>query len=385
MRSLQAAALKNFNESRPHLERNGIITTLVQEYRNYPDVVRSINRYRKPVTKSADVNDDLGMYLRDLNQFGLLNKRQTVGLFADINRGVACYRETKGKPITATERQAFIDLAVAYQVAFSANMAFVVNTAKTYQYVGSMPLIDLCQEGGIGLDYAVKSYDVERGYTFSTYAVNWIRQAIKRAIAAQGRSVKIPMQVYATWLKLDKTTTYLYEDLQREPNAREIAEHCGMKIEDVHELRHIDSKFTTSLNTPFYKRYNSDVESNETVADTLWANNCRDVEDELTGMFDYDELRRLIVGNDALSAADMCLISARSGIYFPDLNGLTIETVLGTIGYRQFYELVGKDKNRSFKAIGKLLDVTGLCVSQRMSRAIVKVSGTAWEREMVQS
>jgi RNA polymerase primary sigma factor len=169
--------------------------------------------------------DSIQMYLREIGKVPLLKQEEEVVLAKRIEKGD---KEAEKRLIEA-------------------NLRLVVSIAK--RFAGkSMSLLDLIQEGNIGLFKAVEKFDYTRGYKFSTYATWWIRQAITRALADQSRTIRIPVHMVENINKLQQVQRQLIQDLGREPMAEEIAAEMGEDIERVRHMLSI-SQDTISLET----------------------------------------------------------------------------------------------------------------------------------------
>lgn len=187
---------------------------------------RSEHARSEPVAGQADVDDSLGSYLREIGRGRLLTKEQEVELAKQIEAG----SDEARRRMTES------------------NLRLVVSIAKKYQGRG-MPLLDLIQEGNLGLMRAVAKFDHRRGYKFSTYATWWIRQAVLRAIGDQARTIRLPIHIGDQTNKLVRITDKLREALGRQPTDEELGEELGLTPIEVEGLRRT-SRDVVSLETP---------------------------------------------------------------------------------------------------------------------------------------
>jgi RNA polymerase primary sigma factor len=176
-------------------------------------------------------------YLSELGSYPLLTAEQEVELAKAIEAGRVAEAELAEAKVTRARRQALqVDVAAAEQARrtfIQSNLRLVVSIAKRYQGTG-MTLLDLIQEGNLGLMRAVEKFDHRKGFKFSTYATWWIRQSIGRGIADKGRTIRLPSHLVDTMAVLSKTSATMLKALGREPTPAELAEETGLPVERVH-------------------------------------------------------------------------------------------------------------------------------------------------------
>jgi RNA polymerase primary sigma factor len=178
--------------------------------------------------KASSTYDSIQMYLREIGQYPLLSGSQEKELARRIEK-----QDEEAKNLLAR-----------------ANLRLVVSIAK--KYVGrsaDLTLLDLIQEGNLGLFKAVDKFDWTKGYKFSTYATWWIRQAITRALADQSRTIRVPVHMVETIAKYKQVVRRLTQDLGREPMPDEIATEMGLDVDKVYTIEKIDQD-TASLESP---------------------------------------------------------------------------------------------------------------------------------------
>ncbi len=198
------------------------------------------------------IDDPVRMYLREIGRVPLLSAAEEVALATMMERGILASRRLMLPNLSHEERvkleQDIIRGDLARRRLTEANLRLVVSVAK--KYIGrGMSLLDLIQEGNIGLLRAVEKFDYRKGYKFSTYATWWIRQAITRAIADQARTIRIPVHMVETINKLIRVSRRLLQELGREPTSEEIAMEMLISPEKVREIIKV-SQEPVSLETP---------------------------------------------------------------------------------------------------------------------------------------
>jgi len=205
------------------LEKRGIEVKETREFLEIDD------KKKEAIRVSAEaVLDPVQIYLKEIGETPFLNSEEEKELAKRIEKDDD---EAKNKMMRA-------------------NLRLVVSIAK--KYIGRSPnltLLDLIQEGNIGLRRAAEKFDWRRGYKFSTYATWWIRQAITRALADQARTIRIPVHMVETISKYTQVRRRLLQDLGREPLAEEVAAEMGVDVDKVHHIQKI-SQETVSLETP---------------------------------------------------------------------------------------------------------------------------------------
>ena len=213
--------IKGLEKLYEDLEKEGIEVKEVKE-------LISVEEKVKKVKETEGGIDPIQMYLKEIGKISFVTAAEEKELSKRIEKG---------------DQEAKKKLA-------RANLRLVVSIAK--RYVGRSPnltLLDLIQEGNLGLFRAVEKFDWRRGYKFSTYATWWIRQAVTRALADQARTIRIPVHMVETISKYTQVRRRLLQDLGREPLPEEIAAEMEIEVDKVYHIQKI-SQDTVSLETP---------------------------------------------------------------------------------------------------------------------------------------
>jgi RNA polymerase primary sigma factor len=199
-------------------------------------------------------SDTVKMYLREIGRVSLLSAEEERSLAMRIEEGVKAGHELTllAGALDATERRRIKEIIRdgndANDKLVEANLRLVVSIAK--RYVGrGMNLLDLVQEGNLGLMRAVEKFDYTKGFKFSTYATWWIRQAITRSIADQARTIRIPVHMVEHMNRVVRVQRQLAQELEREPTLEELAEKTALTPERVREIQRI-AQDPLSLDSP---------------------------------------------------------------------------------------------------------------------------------------
>ncbi|MFP5318022.1 MAG: RNA polymerase sigma factor RpoD/SigA [Acidimicrobiia bacterium] len=189
-------------------------------------------------SRGETVDQLLRRYLQEIGGHDLLTAREEAELAQAILDGRAAEVAVADGTADAQATQRITAGREARQRFIQSNLRLVVSIAKRYQACG-IPLIDLVQEGNLGLMRAVEKFDHRKGFKFSTYATWWIRQAVTRAIADKGRTIRVPVHMVETVSQVQRSTAHLFRSLGREPTVEEIAHDTGLPRSRVIEAQRV--------------------------------------------------------------------------------------------------------------------------------------------------
>jgi RNA polymerase primary sigma factor len=255
----------NVLESGNLLDMNQEISTLKNEYAN---------------------NDSIQVYLKEIGQYPLISSEEEVRLAKRIEKG---------------DRE-------AREILMKANLRLVVSTAKKYAMRSQdLTLLDLIQEGNVGLYKAVEKFDWTKGFKFSTYATWWIRQAITRALADQSRTIRIPVHMVETIAKYKQVYRRLAQDIGREPTSDEIASEMGIEVEKVRMVENINQD-TVSLEKPVG---DSDESDRSTLGDFIADDKILSPSQEASRRILQDQIKEIL---SDLSEKERQIIIMRNGL-----------------------------------------------------------------------
>lgn len=233
---------------------------------------------------SDSTHDSIQMYLREIGQYPLISGDEERELAQRIEKG---------------------DMEAASLLA-KANLRLVVSIAK--KYVGrssDLTLLDLIQEGNLGLFKAVEKFDFTKGFKFSTYATWWIRQAITRALADQSRTIRIPVHMVETIAKYKQVVRRLSQDLGRDPLAEEVATEMGVDVEKIHVIENINQD-TVSLEKPI-----GDDDDKSTLGEFIADDKILSPDQEASHRILADQINEIL---DDLSPKERKIVEMRNGL-----------------------------------------------------------------------
>jgi RNA polymerase primary sigma factor len=250
--------------------------------------------------RESAVGDELRQYLEWAAAEPLLTKEEEVAMAQAIEQGADAQRRLNSGRIRAerTRHRLEQDIRGAEEARrrfILANLRLVVAVAKKYQGQG-LPLLDMIQDGNIGLMRAVELFDWRRGFKFSTYATWWIRQAITRAIADRARTIRIPVHVHERIRRMRTAARELAQVSGRDPKVEELAEALDTSPEDVRELMEVEGRQPVSLHTPVAR--DSDTELGDLIEESEAEGPEAEVEEALTREQVREAIDRLLTDQE---------------------------------------------------------------------------------------
>jgi RNA polymerase primary sigma factor len=212
----------------------------------------TISREQQAYFDTIEIDDTIGLYLKEVGRVPLLRAEQEVSLAKRMEAGLNASEELKKNGVSSSEWARLNTLAQdgidAREHLIRANSRLVISVAK--KYIGrGVPFLDLIQEGNIGLIRAANKFDYRLGHKFSTYATWWIRQAVTRAIADQSRTIRIPVHMGDQINKLLRASHHLTQELGREPTSEELAASMDLPTRKAEDMLRV-ARRPLSLETP---------------------------------------------------------------------------------------------------------------------------------------
>jgi RNA polymerase primary sigma factor len=265
-----------------------------------------------------DADDSVGLYLKEVGRVPLLTAPEEVSLAKRIERGRKA-RENLARRSVTTRRRRELQMLIedgwaAREHLITANSRLVISVAKKYMGRG-VPFLDLIQEGNIGLIRAAKKFDYKRGHKFSTYATWWIRQAVTRAIADQGRTIRVPVHMGDQINRLLRTSHQLTQRLGRDPSTEELAEALMVSPKKVENMIQV-ARRPISLETP------TDEEEDSVLADFIEDQDSPAPADTVTKNLLREQLRDVL---HTLPPREVRILQLRYGLH--DGQSYTLEEV----------------------------------------------------------
>ena len=310
-------------ENKTKNAKDDIFRFLIKKYGENSEVKRQITSLKTTYNhRSASVTDTYGMYLDDIGPYKVLNKEEEVALFNKIEHGLSVFGNIiSGQSLSKSNEADLINLVGAFQSVYILNLKLVTSVVKKRSPDNSMSNEELVAYGNIGLEKAVRRFDVFRGFKFSTYAMTWIKQSMQRAIQQKARLIYLPAEVNNNWARLYSDISYLEQELKRPPSNDEISNYTGFSKEEIEELKLIGSITHKSINEPIGRE--TDTEFSDLIATV--DNFDEDVE-TLSDNIDLDKILEVLDDREKL------VISLMFGKHMEALRGKT------DFGFRQAFD-----------------------------------------------
>lgn len=304
-------------ENIPYLDEGPEVEQQAEEDLKGSEIVRSELEEENHLA-NVDADDTVGLYLKEVGRVPLLNAEEEVSLSKRIEKGRFAREELAQGRVKDARRRALRILIedgwAAREHLITANSRLVISVAKKYMGRG-VPFLDLIQEGNIGLIRAAKKFDYRRGHKFSTYATWWIRQAVTRAIADQGRTIRVPVHMGDQINKLLRVSHQLTQKLGRDPTTEEMAEVLDVTPKKVENMIQV-ARRPLSLETP------TDEEEDSVLADFIHDDDSPAPTETVTQHLLQEHLREVLT---SLPPREVRILQLRYGLL--DGQSYTLEEV----------------------------------------------------------
>jgi len=275
--------------------------------------------------QALDTDDVVGLYLKEAGRVALLTADEEVALAKRMEAGklaqdqLDIYRDVLSEDDIYELEHLIQDAETAQEHLVRANARLVISVAK--KYIGrGVPFLDLIQEGNIGLIRATNKFEYQRGHKFSTYATWWIRQAVSRAVADQGRTIRVPVHMGDQLNRMRRVQLHLIQELGREPSIEELAEGMETTPDKIENLLEI-ARHPVSLETPI------DEEGDSTFGDFVEDVTSPAPSEEVATHLLHEQLERAL---SRLPSREAQILKLRYGL--EDGRVYTLEEVGQTIG-----------------------------------------------------
>lgn len=329
------------------------LADIVNHFKSHPEVKRALRR--KMSTQRLNgrgVDHILGAHVRMSGVYDLLNADDEQLLFRSIQEGILLYGELERLDnLTDDQEQTFIEATVAQQTMLLANMRLAINVSKPYWKTIGIEDVDIIQEANLGLIRAIALFDHMKGFKFSTYAVNWISSAARRAVSDKSRLIRLPVHrhdLYLRTIRIVKQATV--KSTTGELTREEIEAVTGMAFDDYAELVRQGVSHISSLDAP--------IDTNGSLLGDFMAGNQLPIE-EIAWRNERKTMLGNLLADSKLNVNQRFIIGLRSGLepqYFPGLEVIKKDGTVVT--YEEAARLMPTTDGLTLDDIGNLMQLT---------------------------
>ncbi len=344
----------------PSKIRDNAILGVVRRYKDHPSIRQALKGYSKPTHIGKTPHDLVGRWRQEAGQYRLLDADDEFRLFSNIENGLLTLAGIdESTPLTPAQEESLIELASAYQVVYHTNLRLVIGIANAYyRFERAVPLIDSIQNGNVGLSKAISRFDISKGWRFSTYATDWVRQEVQRSFANTSRMIRLPVYMHDKWMSLNKTTRELELQLGRSPSPDEKAAVAGLSPTEVQQLQREGNLYLNSLNATRPTDGRETQELGETIPDT------RTIETDFENFADKEAVLALF-SSGTIDMRTKAILSLRFGLYLDMLDPYVFINKKGSTTYKQVFDgiihmngMTPRGDGMTLEEIGRLFGVT---------------------------
>ena len=337
-------------EKLTYAERETYIDEIMMRYREDRRVKLALHNYQDR-SKSTEFNGNpFVQYTYEIIKYPLLTAADEQVLFGTLDQGLKFYSQIDKDNISADQEKILVELAITYNKIYHSNLRLVVHGVKKQisSDKATADALDYVQEGNMALDVAIKRFEIDKGYKFSTYAMWWIRQKIQRSYAQYSRTIYIPQKAHEEWVNANRTEDELTEELKRRPTLAELAQALNRAPEQVANIFRFGAQNLISLD----ERLGPDGYVD--IGDTVASSSDNDLHEKLN---DREMLEAIIQKTD-LSQEELLHLSIRFHIFIDSLSGTKLRTIKGLKPYEDVFRSINSDKLMPFKEMQQLVGLS---------------------------
>lgn len=353
-------------------DRSDVLKVITQQYKDHPRVNELLTITRKPAQKELPTTAK-GHRLASPDRHRLISHEEVVDLFKCIENGLSVHQKLGGKKPNSKEVTSLAELTAAYSVVYASNLGLVWKlTSKIIPEAYDPYFEDLFQEGTIGLGEAIRRFDHRKGYTFSTYATDWIKNGLHRGYDATARAIRLPAEQSGSWVAYKRRFDEMRAELGHSPSIDEMVKETGLSQELIVDLNNYGPRNLPSLDAPI------NSEDDRKLGEILSQFDEKDVDssDRTYRPALHPEIEKIFIAANVSPTRQLAL-SLRYGVFVRSLEGTPLSYQDSDFTYEEFMDALHAEGGELSDAeVAGILRVREDTLRDGINRTLRKIQGS---------